>query len=203
METMNVTFDDLSAMAFEHSSHDFWTISLGLDLTYASSTITTQKPVEGEFDLLFEAMHDDYISGQPSAAPRTTPGAHAPQVLQTPTVTTTTTGTAPTPTNSSSQATNFLNTSQDVDKLETQQHIQHQPATIAENVPNDMFDENTFGSMYAKNDREDIGKLGAKVEGEFDLLFEAMHDDYISGQSSAAPRTTPGAHAPQVLQTPT
>nr|GEX40566.1 retrovirus-related Pol polyprotein from transposon TNT 1-94 [Tanacetum cinerariifolium] len=35
-----------------------------------SSIITTQKPSERELDLLFEAMHDDYLSGQPSAAPR-------------------------------------------------------------------------------------------------------------------------------------
>ncbi|GJV64876.1 retrovirus-related pol polyprotein from transposon TNT 1-94 [Tanacetum coccineum] len=79
-----------------------------------------------------------------SSAPRTAPAAQAPQVLQTPTATTTTADTAPTPTNSSSQATNFPNTSQDVDELETQQHVQHQPATIADNVPNAMFDENTF-----------------------------------------------------------
>nr|GEZ46264.1 hypothetical protein [Tanacetum cinerariifolium] len=42
-------------------------ISSGLDLTYALSTITTQQPSEGELDLLFEAMYDDYIGGQPSA----------------------------------------------------------------------------------------------------------------------------------------
>ncbi|GJU25243.1 hypothetical protein Tco_1163864 [Tanacetum coccineum] len=34
----------------------FGQISSGLDLTYAPSTITTQKPTEGELDLLFEAM---------------------------------------------------------------------------------------------------------------------------------------------------
>ncbi|GJS70042.1 retrovirus-related pol polyprotein from transposon TNT 1-94 [Tanacetum coccineum] len=78
IETMNVTFDELSAMAFEQSSlkpglqsKTFGQISSGLDLTYAPSTITTQKPTERELDLLFEAMHDDYIGGQPSAAPRT------------------------------------------------------------------------------------------------------------------------------------
>ncbi|GJY99971.1 putative ribonuclease H-like domain-containing protein, partial [Tanacetum coccineum] len=120
-----------------------------IDLTYAPSTITTQKPTEGELDLLFEAMYDDYIGGQPSAAPRTVLAAQAPQVLQTPTATTTTADTAPTPTNSSSQATNFPNTSQDVDELETQQHVQHQPATIADNVPNAMFDENTFVNPFA------------------------------------------------------
>ncbi|GJW51965.1 retrovirus-related pol polyprotein from transposon TNT 1-94 [Tanacetum coccineum] len=100
-------------------------------------------------DLLFEAMYDDYIGGQPSSAPRTALAAQAPQVLQTPTATTTTADTAPTPTNSSSQATNFPNTSQDVDELETQQHVQHQPATIADNVPNAMFDENTFVNPFA------------------------------------------------------
>nr|GEZ78790.1 retrovirus-related Pol polyprotein from transposon TNT 1-94 [Tanacetum cinerariifolium] len=46
-------------------------ISSGFDLTYAPSTITTQQPTEGELDLLFEAMYDDYIGGQPSAALRT------------------------------------------------------------------------------------------------------------------------------------
>ncbi|GJS10291.1 retrovirus-related pol polyprotein from transposon TNT 1-94, partial [Tanacetum coccineum] len=73
------------------------------------------------------------------------------QVLQTLTATTTTADTASTPTNSSSQATNFPNTSQDVDELETQQqqHVQHQPATITDNVPNAMFDENTFVNPFA------------------------------------------------------
>ncbi|GJU55441.1 retrovirus-related pol polyprotein from transposon TNT 1-94 [Tanacetum coccineum] len=58
------------------------------------SKITTQKPTEGELDLLFEAMYDDYIGGQPSSAPRTATAAQAPQVLQTPTATTTTADTS-------------------------------------------------------------------------------------------------------------
>ncbi|GJU24018.1 putative ribonuclease H-like domain-containing protein [Tanacetum coccineum] len=74
-----------------------------------------------------------------------------------------------------------------------------------------------FGALcYPKNDREDIGKLGAKgldltyapstittqqpTERELDLLFEAMYDDYIGGHPSAATRTAPAAQAPQVLQ---
>ncbi|GJZ55979.1 hypothetical protein Tco_0611172 [Tanacetum coccineum] len=100
-------------------------ISSGLDLTYALSTITMQQLTERKLDLLFEAMYNDYIRGQPSAAPRTIPGAQAPLVLQTLTTSTTIANTTPTPTNSSSQATNFPNTSQDVDELETQQ--QHVP----------------------------------------------------------------------------
>ncbi|GJT10742.1 retrovirus-related pol polyprotein from transposon TNT 1-94 [Tanacetum coccineum] len=118
MEILNVTFDELSTMAFEQSSLKLGLqsmtsgqISSGLDLTYALSTLTTQQPTEGELDLLFEAMDDDHIGDQPSATPRTVSAAQAPQVLQTPTATTTTTDTAPTPTNSSSRATNFPNTS--------------------------------------------------------------------------------------------
>nr|GFC79089.1 hypothetical protein [Tanacetum cinerariifolium] len=84
METMNVTFDELSAMAFEqrHSKPRLQSmtseqISSGLDLTYAPSTITSQQPTESELDILFESMYDDYIGGQPSAAARTVPDAHA------------------------------------------------------------------------------------------------------------------------------
>ncbi|GJW42690.1 putative ribonuclease H-like domain-containing protein [Tanacetum coccineum] len=156
IETMNMKFDKLSAMAFEQSSlkpglqsMTSGQISSGLDLTYAPSTLTTQQPTEGELDLLFEAMDDDHIGDQPSATPRTVMAAQAPQVLQTPTATTTTTDIAPTPTNSSSQATHFPNTSQDVDELETQQHVQHQPATITDNVPNAMFDDTKFVNPFA------------------------------------------------------
>nr|GEX73461.1 hypothetical protein [Tanacetum cinerariifolium] len=92
----------------------------GLDLPYAMLTILTQKPTEGELDLLFEAMYDDHVGGQPAAAPRTALAAQTPQVLQTPSATTTIADTAPTTTNSSSQATNIPNTSQDVDEIEMQ-----------------------------------------------------------------------------------
>nr|GEX36971.1 copia protein [Tanacetum cinerariifolium] len=42
-------------------------ISSGLDLIYAPSTITTQQPTEGELDLLFKAMYDNYIGDQPTS----------------------------------------------------------------------------------------------------------------------------------------
>nr|GFB16512.1 retrovirus-related Pol polyprotein from transposon TNT 1-94 [Tanacetum cinerariifolium] len=78
METMNVSFNEISAMAFEqHSlkpslqSMTSRQISLGIDLTYAPSTIPSQQPTEGELDLLFEAMYNDYIGGQPSATGQT------------------------------------------------------------------------------------------------------------------------------------
>ncbi|GJX74096.1 retrovirus-related pol polyprotein from transposon TNT 1-94 [Tanacetum coccineum] len=164
METINVTFDELSAMAFKQSSlkpglqsMTSGHISSGLDLTYAPSTITTQQPTEGELDLLFEAMYDDHIGGQPSAALRTILAAQAPQVLQTPMATTTTADTTPTPTNSSSQATKTPNTSHDVDELEPQQqHVQQQdnqvplhPEIVADNVPNAVLDGNRFVNPFA------------------------------------------------------
>nr|GEW55662.1 hypothetical protein [Tanacetum cinerariifolium] len=70
IETMNVTFDELFSMAFEQSSSkpelESMTsrqISLGLHLTYALSTITTQQPTECELELLFEATYDNYNGG--------------------------------------------------------------------------------------------------------------------------------------------
>nr|GEU49838.1 hypothetical protein [Tanacetum cinerariifolium] len=85
-KTMNVSFDELSAMAFEqrNSKPELQSMTSGkinsrLDLTYASSTITSQQPTEGELDLMFEAMYDDFIGGQPSAAQRTVLVAQAQQ----------------------------------------------------------------------------------------------------------------------------
>nr|GEW09203.1 integrase, catalytic region, zinc finger, CCHC-type, peptidase aspartic, catalytic [Tanacetum cinerariifolium] len=87
-------------------------ISSGLDLTYAPLNITTQQPTKGELDLLFEAMYDDYIGGQPSTASRIVSAAHAHQVRQAPMTSTSIAETAPTLIISSPQATNFPNTSQ-------------------------------------------------------------------------------------------
>nr|GEX04180.1 copia protein [Tanacetum cinerariifolium] len=139
METMNVSFDELSAMAFEQRSSKpglqrmtSGQISSGLDLTYAPSTITTQQPSEGELDLLFEAMYDDYIGGEPSATGRSVSTVQEPQVRQTSTASTTTAYIAPIPTNSSSHATNISITSQDVDELN----------------PNAMVDGDTARGIY-------------------------------------------------------
>nr|GFA92527.1 hypothetical protein [Tanacetum cinerariifolium] len=142
METMNVSFDELSAMAFEQSSSKpglnsmtSGLIGSGLDLTYALLTITMQQPFEGELDLLFEAMYDDYIGGQPSATARTIPPAQELQVRQSSTASTTLADTASIPTNSSSIATNILITLQDVDELN----------------PNAMGNGNTFVNPFANS----------------------------------------------------
>nr|GFA21518.1 hypothetical protein [Tanacetum cinerariifolium] len=140
METMNVSFDELSVMAFaQHSSKPRLTsmtsghISSELDLTHAPSTITMQQPSEGELDLLFEAMYDDYIGGQTSATVRIVPPAQEPQVRQSSTASTSIADTALIPTNSSSLATNIPITSQNVDELN----------------PNAMVDGNTFVNPFA------------------------------------------------------
>nr|GFB05491.1 integrase, catalytic region, zinc finger, CCHC-type, peptidase aspartic, catalytic [Tanacetum cinerariifolium] len=85
IETMNVSFDELSAMAFEQRSSKLGLqsmtsgqISSELNLTYAPSTITKQQPTEGELDLLFEAMYDDYFGGQPSATVENVPPVQEP-----------------------------------------------------------------------------------------------------------------------------
>nr|GFD04430.1 hypothetical protein [Tanacetum cinerariifolium] len=111
METMNVSFDELSAMAFEQRSSKpglqcmtSGQISSGLDLTYAPSTITKQQPTEGELDSLFKAMYDNYFGGQLSANVENVPTAQEPQVHQTSTASTTSADNVPIPTNSSSHA---------------------------------------------------------------------------------------------------
>nr|GFD26112.1 integrase, catalytic region, zinc finger, CCHC-type, peptidase aspartic, catalytic [Tanacetum cinerariifolium] len=90
---------------------------------------------EGELDLLFEAMYDDYIGGQPSATTRTVSAAQEPQVRQMSTESTTIADTAPTPTNLSSLATNIPITSQDVDELNS----------------NAMVDGNTFVNPFVNS----------------------------------------------------
>nr|GEU87534.1 hypothetical protein [Tanacetum cinerariifolium] len=88
-ETMNVTFDELSAMAFEQNSSrpglqsmTSGQISSELELTYAPSTITPQSPSEHDLDILFEPLHNEFLGGQPAEAPRVIPAAPVLQNLQ-------------------------------------------------------------------------------------------------------------------------
>nr|GEU35229.1 copia protein [Tanacetum cinerariifolium] len=55
MEMMNVTFDELSTKAFEQNS------------------LRSSKPSERDLDILFEPLHNEYLGGRPSEAPRTIP----------------------------------------------------------------------------------------------------------------------------------
>ncbi|GJR87574.1 retrovirus-related pol polyprotein from transposon TNT 1-94 [Tanacetum coccineum] len=158
METMNVTFDELSAMSFEQNSSKpglqsltSRQISSELELTYAPSIITPQKPSERDLDILFEPLHNEYFGGQPSEAPRTIPTAPAIQNLQGQTASMTIQGFAPTPTNSS----NTPNSSHNVDE-QSQQHAQQQgnhtplpTAYAAANVPNAVFEGDLFVNPFA------------------------------------------------------
>nr|GEZ29913.1 retrovirus-related Pol polyprotein from transposon TNT 1-94 [Tanacetum cinerariifolium] len=94
METMNVSFDELFAMAFKQRS---------------------SKPRLN--NLLFKVMYDDYIGGQPSATARSVPPAQEPQVHQSSAASTTIADTTLILTNSSSLATNIPISSQDVNEL--------------------------------------------------------------------------------------
>nr|GEY90904.1 integrase, catalytic region, zinc finger, CCHC-type, peptidase aspartic, catalytic [Tanacetum cinerariifolium] len=153
METMNVTFDELSTMAFEQNSSRLGLqsitsgqISPELKLTYASSTITPQRPSERDLDILFELLHNEYLGGRPSVAPRTNPATPMLQDLQAPTASMSFHGFVPVPTNSS----NTLVSSHNVD-TPSQQHAQQQrnltpsPTTsAADNVPNAVFEGHLF-----------------------------------------------------------
>nr|GEX07239.1 retrovirus-related Pol polyprotein from transposon TNT 1-94 [Tanacetum cinerariifolium] len=92
METLNVTFDELSAMAFKQNSSRTGLQSMTsgqicseLELTYDSLIITPQRPSEHDLDILFEPLHNEYLGGLPSEAPRTIPAARVIQNLQAPT----------------------------------------------------------------------------------------------------------------------
>nr|GFA67845.1 hypothetical protein [Tanacetum cinerariifolium] len=137
------------------------------DLQWVNILITRVYFVEGLGYNLFSVgqfCDSDLESLQPrdkenyrdnESAPRTILAAQAHQVRQTLMTSTSIADTAPTPTNASSQATNFPKTSQDVDGLKTQ-HAQQlgnqaplQSNTVANNVSNAMFDENSFFNPFA------------------------------------------------------
>nr|GEW62359.1 integrase, catalytic region, zinc finger, CCHC-type, peptidase aspartic, catalytic [Tanacetum cinerariifolium] len=107
MEMMNVTIDELSAMAFEQNSSKpglqsltFGQISFELELTYALSTITPQRPSKRDLDILFEPLHNEYLGGRRSEAPRTIPAALVLQNLQALTASMSIQDSAPAPANS-------------------------------------------------------------------------------------------------------
>ncbi|GKD19826.1 retrovirus-related pol polyprotein from transposon TNT 1-94, partial [Tanacetum coccineum] len=93
---------------------------------------------------------------QPSDAPRTDHVVLANQNLQTPNASTTIAESAPTPTNLFSHAPITPTTSQDVDKLQQQQHVQQQDdqaqlqyEAVVDNVNNVVFDAERFKNPFA------------------------------------------------------
>nr|GEW55408.1 retrovirus-related Pol polyprotein from transposon TNT 1-94 [Tanacetum cinerariifolium] len=82
MKTINVSFDELSAMDFEQRSSKpglqsmtSGQISSGLDLTYAPSTITTQQPTEDELDLVRSYQQGNQAPIQPETVADNVPNA--------------------------------------------------------------------------------------------------------------------------------
>nr|GEW43918.1 copia protein [Tanacetum cinerariifolium] len=119
IETMNVTFDELSAMAFEQSSlkpglqsMTLGQINSGLDLTYAPPTITTQQPIE-------------------DTAP--TPRNSSSQATNIP--------------NTSQDIDGLKTQKQHAQQQGNQARLQTE--TIVDNVLNAMFDDNTFVNPFA------------------------------------------------------
>nr|GEX68425.1 retrovirus-related Pol polyprotein from transposon TNT 1-94 [Tanacetum cinerariifolium] len=165
METMNVTFDELSAMAFEQNSSrpglqsmTYGQISFLLELTYAPSTITPQRSSERDLDILFDQLHNEYLGGRPLEAPRTVPVASVLQSLQAPTASMSFQDSAPVPTNSS----NTPVSSHNVD-APSQQHAQQQrnltlspTSSAADNVLNVVFEGDLFVNPFTTPSTESV-----------------------------------------------
>nr|GEV94592.1 retrovirus-related Pol polyprotein from transposon TNT 1-94 [Tanacetum cinerariifolium] len=82
MEMMNVTFDELSVMAFKQNSSrpGLQSMTSGqnsseLKLNSTPSKITPQRPSEQDLDILFEPFHNKYLGGRSSEAPIAIPAA--------------------------------------------------------------------------------------------------------------------------------
>nr|GFC10105.1 hypothetical protein [Tanacetum cinerariifolium] len=106
---MNVSFDELSEMAFEQRS-----LKPGLQ-SMTSGQISSISFLHVFGALCYPKNDRKYIGKL--GAKENVPPAQEPQVRQTSTASTTIADTVPIPTNSSSHATNILITSQDVDEL--------------------------------------------------------------------------------------
>nr|GEX67766.1 hypothetical protein [Tanacetum cinerariifolium] len=131
IETMTVTLDELSVMAFEQNSSrpglqsmTFGQISFELELTYAPSIITPQRLSERDLDILFEPSHNEYLGGRPSETPRAIPVALMLQNLKASSASMSFQDSASVPTISSNNPVSSHN----VD-APSQQHAQYTPST--------------------------------------------------------------------------
>nr|GEY81296.1 hypothetical protein [Tanacetum cinerariifolium] len=188
METMNVTFDELSAMAFEQNSSrpglqsmTSGKISSELELTYAPSTITPQRPSERDMNILFEPLHNEYLGGQPAEALRAIPAAPMVQNLQAPTASMSFQDSAPVPTNSS----NTLVSSHNVD-VTSQPHAQQQrnltlspTASAADNVSNAGFEEELFVNPFGNPSTESVVSSTQYVDpSNMHTFYQSYPHDY-------------------------
>nr|GEX93767.1 retrovirus-related Pol polyprotein from transposon TNT 1-94 [Tanacetum cinerariifolium] len=187
MDTMNVTLDEISAMAFKQNSlrpglQSLTSGQIGskLELTYAPSTIAPQRPSKCDLDILFEPLHNEYLGGRPSEAPRIIPAASVLQNLQAPTVSMSIQDSAPAPTNSSNTPVSSYN----VD-APSQQHAQHQrnltsspTASAADNVPNAMFEGDLFVNPFATPSTESVhGEENMAVHNKTRLVVRGYRQE--------------------------
>nr|GEX22059.1 retrovirus-related Pol polyprotein from transposon TNT 1-94 [Tanacetum cinerariifolium] len=188
METMNVTFDELSAMAFEQNSSrprlqsmTFEQISSELELTYAPSTITPQRPSERDLDILFEPLYYEYLGGRPAEAPRAILVAPMVQNLQASTASMSFQDSAPAPTNSS----NTLVSSHNAD-VTSQQYAQQQrnltsspTASGADNVLNTGFEGELFVNPFGTPSTESVVSSTQYVDPlNIHIFYQLYPHDY-------------------------
>nr|GEU95378.1 retrovirus-related Pol polyprotein from transposon TNT 1-94 [Tanacetum cinerariifolium] len=159
METINVSFDKLLAMAFEQCS---------------------LKPRLQSMTFGQLTMYDDYIGGQPSATARTVPPAQEHQVHQTSTASTKIADTAPNPTNSSSHATNILITSHDVDELNSNAMVDGNTFNVKEAMTNPAWIDSMQEELLQFK-RLDVWVLVPTLDNISPLtlkwLFKKKHDE--------------------------
>nr|GEY61576.1 hypothetical protein [Tanacetum cinerariifolium] len=165
METMNVTFDELSAIAFEQNnsrpglqSMTSGQISSEIELTYASLIITPQRPSERDLDILFEPLHNEFLGGRPAEAPRVIPATPVLQNIQGPTASMSFQDSAPVPTNSLNTPISSHNAN-----ATSQQHAQQQrnltpspTASATDNVPNAGFEGVLFVNPFGIPSTESV-----------------------------------------------
>nr|GEZ45408.1 hypothetical protein [Tanacetum cinerariifolium] len=176
------------AMAFEQNSSrprlqsmTSGQISSELELTYASSTITPQRPSKRDMDILFEPLHNEYLGGRPAEAPLAILAAPVKQNLQAPTASMSVQDSASVPTNSS----NTPVSSQNVDAT-SQQHAQQQKnltpsptASAADNVPNAEFEGDLFVNPFGTPSTESAVSSTQYVDpSNMHMFYQPCPHDY-------------------------
>nr|GEU64289.1 retrovirus-related Pol polyprotein from transposon TNT 1-94 [Tanacetum cinerariifolium] len=152
-----------------------------LELTYASSIITPQRPSERDLDILFEPLHNEYLSGRPSEAPRIIHDAPVLQNLQAPIASMSFQDSTPAPTNSS----NTPVSSHNVDAT-SQQHAQRQrnltsspTASAADNVLNVVFEGDLFVNPFARPSTEFVVSSTHYVDpSNMHTFYQSYPHDY-------------------------
>nr|GEZ98819.1 integrase, catalytic region, zinc finger, CCHC-type, peptidase aspartic, catalytic [Tanacetum cinerariifolium] len=221
METMNVTFDELSVMVFEQNGSrpglqnmTSGQISSELELTYAPSTITPQRPSERDLDILFEPLHNEFLCGRPSEAPRVIPAAPVLQNLQAPTASMSFQDSAP----AEAIATACYTHNRSI----IHRRFNKTPYDLIQGRKPDISYLYVFWALcYSKNDHEDIAmafeqnssrpglqsmtsrQISSELEltyamstitpqrpseRDLDILFEPLHNEFLGGRPAKAPR---------------